>query len=170
MSEHRANDDINAPRQTEQELMNRMIELYASANDRQLDSQKNSNNVFVHNIKVARQYYWLRWIIGIISIVAPLVILYVVISGIKNGDFASAHVAAQALLVSGAFISLIVLYGVILQGLFKSLQGRKSLDYSQNHPHDDLPASSKNNDDIPEDMKEFLAMLKKKMNHEESRQ
>ena len=147
-------DDIN---QKSIHALESMSGFFEDENARRAISEKQDNIVWEQTQKSAIQSYRLKWAIGVISIIMPWAILLFIISGIQDGDFKSAHVAAQALLVSGAFISLIFLYGIMLRELFKSAQGKQSV-------------SSKNNGDIPEELKEILAILRKQTVNEESRQ
>lgn len=69
---------------------------------------------------VRNQYYKLMWAACVLSLAAPLLILYYVLRGMSSGAFEYAPDAVQAMMVSGAFFAFVSLYGGILFGLFKS--------------------------------------------------
>lgn len=128
--------------------------------DAEATHQQDIRAIYTHNRKVAQQYYWLRWISGAVAIVAPWIILSVVIFGLAcEGFLGKLHPAVQGLLVSGAFVSFMVLYGVVLQGMFRPLKDKPAQDMRQNNPHDDLavpPDTSKFTDHIPDEWKQVI--------------
>ena len=152
-----------AQHQPEHEWVKNILDYITMCVEQEEKSHRDIRNIREHNLRVARQYYWLRWIISAVAASAPLLILYFVLDGIRHSAYTSAHPAAQALLVSGAFIGFIVLYGFMLQGLFRALKDKSVMDYSQNHPHNDIDESMEkkfNDDFMPGAFKEFLKSYK----------
>ena len=126
-----------------------------SENESNAVRQKREDEIHAHNQAVGRQYYWLRWIVGFVAVITPLVIMYVVMHELMRGAFDSLYPAAQALLVSGAFVSFVVLYGFLLQGMFRALKEKPAQDARSHHPHDDMETNA-NSGAMPQGLREIL--------------
>ena len=145
MTDH---DDIGKQESvpTDADLRRKMASMFdamtatAESNNAHIED-KYRDVVHEHNIKVARQYYWLRLLFSIPAAVLPWVALYMAADKMESEAFAALHPAAQSLLISGSFLTVMVLYGFLLKGVFGLLQNTPQRDMSKNL-HQDLPESS----------------------------
>ena len=128
---------------TDAELRRKMAAMFdamtatAESNNAHIEN-KHLGTVQDHNIGVARQYYWLRLAFSILAAVLPWIVLYMAGEKMESEAFVALHPAAQSLLISGSFLTVIVLYGFLLKGVFGLLQNTPQRDMSKNL-HQDLP-------------------------------
>ena len=151
---------------TDAELRQKMAAMFdamratAESNNAQIED-KYRDVVQEHNIKVGRQHYWLRVAFSIPAAVLPWVALYMVAQKMEGEAFAALHPTAQSLLISGSFLTVMVLYGFLLKGVFGLLQNTPQRDISKN-PHSDLPVHSNAKQggmsfqDLPPPIREFF--------------
>ena len=95
----------------------KIADFFEAENARQRNYEKMLGESYEHSQRTIHQYHILRWIGGFCAIIAPPLVLGFLFFGARE-LLSSLHAAAQALFVSGAFISFIVLYGVLLRELF----------------------------------------------------
>lgn len=114
-----------------------------SASEGDQRQQKRIEETHAHNYKVAQQYYKFRAVLGIVVAIVPLLILGVVLLGLACGWFGGMEkYVVHTALVSGAFISFTVLYGLLLRSVFGAMQDRRMHDGRGHHPHDDMEIES----------------------------
>ena len=107
------------------------------ANQRTQEDDDYRASVQEHNLKVLRQFNSLRIVIGGSACVLPWVALTVVGYAIMSGcAFAKLHPAAQVALISGSFLAVISLNGVVLHRIFSLAQNKPQYDMSKNLQED----------------------------------
>ncbi|MGI9298199.1 MAG: hypothetical protein ACR2QC_09915 [Gammaproteobacteria bacterium] len=107
-------------RHEEMKMLDKMLKFFEREEIRQQNSEERGRTSDEHNKQVSLQYYRFRSVSVIIALIAPWVIFPCVFAVLNRADVvASVHPAAQALLVSGAFLSFIVLYGILLREVFR---------------------------------------------------
>ena len=161
MTEPAKHDDIGkneSDTPTYAELMQKMAAVFdaiVAENERAQDDNNYRAGVQRHNLKAIRQYYWFRFIFGFSAAALPWITLYMVVTKMENNAFAMLQPAAQFLLISGSFVAVIVLYALLLRGIF---------GLSKN-PHEDIlepPATKREREDdpYPRLMGEYNQLLK----------
>ena len=158
---------------TDAELRRKMAAMFdaiTESNKARIDD-KYQDLVQEHNIKVGRQHYWLRVAFSIPAAVLPWIVLYLAAEKIESEAFAALHPAAQSLLISGSFLTVMVLYGFLLKGVFGLLQNTPQRDISKN-PHSDLPEHSNAKQggmplqDFPPPIREFFEKMANRLPRE----
>ena len=138
-------------RQEEMKMLGKMLKFFEREDTRNQNSEERDKATTEHNQIVARQYYWFRFFSIVITLIAPWVIFpFVFIVFMQPADIIEMiHPVAQALLVSGAFLSFIVLYGILLREVFRG-PGKNDAKEKVAKPASDSDA------DYEKQKKEFL--------------
>ena len=157
---------------TDAELRKKAEEVIDSielANQRAQEEDAYRASVQKHNLKVLRQFYFLRIAIGASACVLPWAVLYIVAVAIDGDVFAKLHPAAQVALISGSFLAVISLNGVVLHRIFSLAQNKPQYDMSKNLQEDfPVPPPSREGGLSPREMspeewgalaKRFMAMI-----------
>ena len=118
----------------------RLVDAYKDDKRTQTDNQHRAA-VQEHNLKVAKQFYLFRFFVGFIASTFPWLTLFYVLWRMSCGAFEHIHPAGQAILVSGSFLTVVILYGFLLRGIFLLMRDKQQRDTSRNL-HEDIPESS----------------------------
>ena len=116
-------DDVADNSQTpkhERRAADVIVELLETANARQQAAYKDDVADCVHIEKVREQYHRIRLCVSVLAIAIPPLLLMIVMTGVMLGWVEKLQPVAQAMLISGPFVSFIALYGVILHNVYKT--------------------------------------------------
>ncbi len=96
-----------------------------------LDQEKNQDAHTLDDEKLSsqKQKRYLGWGVAIIAITTPLVILWLLLSQIMNyySGFHKMGDIPQAILISVSFLSFIVIYTMLIKGLFEQKKEKETL-------------------------------------------
>ena len=127
--------------QTGMRFTEAMAEFFEAENAQHQSSHQIIQANHEHSLKIKKQYLFVRWVISLLAIIIPPVLLFCVINGVLSGAFVGLHPVAQALLISGAIATFVMLYGVVLHHVYKGHFPRDALGGT---PEQDASADDKN--------------------------
>ena len=136
----------SATHQTGMRLIEAMADFFEAENARHQSDHQTVEVHYEHLLKIKKQYLVVRWVVSLLAIIIPPMLLFYVIRGALSGSFVELHAVAQALLISGAIATFVMLYGVVLHHVYKGHTPRDAFGGTpvkqQDTPADDKHAES----------------------------